>query len=55
MGKWGIPWRSGGWDSALPLQGSQVQFLAGELRSCEARRRANDQHIHFFQRRYANT
>ena len=33
--KWvqGLPWRSSGWDSALPLQGTQVRFLAGELRS----------------------
>ena len=23
-----------GWDFALPLQGAQVQFLVGELRSC---------------------
>ena len=29
----GIPWRSSGYDSMFPLQGAQVQFLAGELRS----------------------
>lgn len=32
MGKWGIPWKLGGWDSALPLQGSRVQSLVSELR-----------------------
>ena len=31
----GIPWRSNGLDSALPLQGAQVQSLVGELRSHE--------------------
>ena len=30
----GLPWRSSGQDSALPLQGAQVQALVGELRSC---------------------
>lgn len=29
----GILWRSCGWDSALPLQGSRVQSPVGELRS----------------------
>ena len=29
----GIPWQSNGYDSALPLQGAQVQSLGGELRS----------------------
>ena len=29
----GLPWRSSGYDSALPLQGAQVQSLVGELES----------------------
>ena len=29
----GIPWRSSGWDSTLPLQGARVQSLVSELRS----------------------
>ena len=30
---WGLPWRSSGWDSELPLQGARVQSLVGELGS----------------------
>ena len=29
----GLPWQSSGYDSALPLQGAQVQSLVGELES----------------------
>ena len=29
----GLPWWSSDWDSALPMQGRQVQSLVGELRS----------------------
>ena len=29
----GLPWRSTGWGSALPLQGVWVRSLVGELRS----------------------
>ena len=29
----GLPWRSSGSHSALPLQGARVQSLVGELRS----------------------
>ena len=31
--KLGLPWRSSGWDSALPLQGAWVRPLVRELRS----------------------
>ena len=27
----GLPWRSSGWDSVLPMQGAQIQSLNGEL------------------------
>ena len=30
---WGIPWKSRGWDSEHPIQGTRVWFLVGELRS----------------------
>ena len=29
----GIPWKSSVWDCALPIQGTRVWFLVGELRS----------------------
>ena len=29
----GVPWRSSGWDSALPLQGARVLSLVSELGS----------------------
>ena len=28
---WGLPWWSSGYDSALPMQGAWVRFLAREL------------------------
>ena len=33
----GAPWRSSGWDSELPLQGTWVQSLVEELRSGKPR------------------
>ena len=36
MKDWGLPWRSSGEDSTLPLWRAQVQPLVGELRSCMA-------------------
>ena len=34
LGKYkGLPWKSGGYDSVLPLLGVQIQFLIQELRS----------------------
>ena len=33
----GLPWRSSGWDSVLPLQGAQAPSLVGELRSRKPR------------------
>ena len=31
----GIHWQSSGENSALPLQGTWIQFLVGEQRSCK--------------------
>ena len=33
----GLPWWSSSWESALPLEGAQVQSLIGELGSCMPR------------------
>ena len=35
--RWGLPWRSSGWDSVLPLKGTWVQSLVRELRSYTGR------------------
>ena len=50
----GLPWRSSGWVSELPLQGVWVPSLVGELRSCKPAAKKKKENVWFSSSKIVN-